>query len=99
MRLHLVDGTYGHIEQIPADPAAWSVPVRGADRIARALVEQREDALLYRALATLRTDVPLAERLDDVRFRGVPRRRFEAWCDAMDVRTLRSRPTRWAPEE
>lgn len=95
MRLHLVDGTYGHIEQIPADPAAWSVAVRGADRVARALVEQREDALLYRALATLRTDVPLAERLDDLRFRGVPRGRFEAWCDAMDVRTLRSRPTRW----
>ncbi|XXX76233.1 5'-3' exonuclease H3TH domain-containing protein [Sorangium sp. So ce134] len=89
-------GAYGHLERIPADPAAWSVTVRGADRVARALVEQREDALLYRTLATLRTDVPLAERLDDLRFRGVPRGRFEAWCDAMDVRTLRSRPTRWA---
>ncbi|KYG08988.1 5'-3' exonuclease [Sorangium cellulosum] len=88
-------GAYGHIERIPDDPAAWSVPVRGADRVARALVEQREDALLYRTLATLRTDVPLAERLDDLRFRGVPRGRFEAWCDAMDVRTLKSRPTRW----
>ncbi|WP_437569906.1 5'-3' exonuclease [Sorangium sp. So ce542] len=91
-------GAYGHIERIPDDPAAWSVPVRGAARVARALVEQREDALLYRTLATLRTDVPLAERLDDLRFRGVPRGRFEAWCDAMDVRTLKSRPTRWAPE-
>ncbi|WP_437952556.1 5'-3' exonuclease H3TH domain-containing protein [Sorangium sp. So ce296] len=88
-------GAYGHIERIPDDPAAWSVPVRGADRVARALVEQREDALLYRTLATLRTDVPLAERLDDLRFRGVPRGRFEAWCDALDVRTLKSRPTRW----
>ena len=88
-------GAYGHIEQIPDDPAAWSVAVRGADRIARALIEQREDALLYRTLATLRTDVPLAEGLDDLRFRGVPRDRFEAWCDAMDVRTLKARPTRW----
>ncbi|WP_437967025.1 hypothetical protein WMF04_47020 [Sorangium sp. So ce260] len=43
--------------------------------------------------------MPLAERLDDLRFRGVPRARFEAWCGAMDVRTLRSRPTRWAPED
>lgn len=90
-------GAYGHLEQIPDDPAAWSVAVRGADRIARALVEQREDALLYRTLATLRTDVPLAEGLDDLRFRGVPRDRFEAWSDAMDVRTLKARPTRWAP--
>ena len=92
-------GAYGHLEQIPDDPAAWSVPVRGADRIARALLEQREEALLYRTLATLRTDVPLAERLDDLRFRGVPRGRFEAWCDALGAHTLKGRPTRWAPEE
>ncbi|XXT18928.1 hypothetical protein WME94_52760 [Sorangium sp. So ce429] len=39
--------------------------------------------------------VPLAERLDDLRFRGVPRDRFEAWCDALGVRTLKGRPTRW----
>ncbi|AUX27066.1 5'-3' exonuclease [Sorangium cellulosum] len=89
-------GAYGHIERIPSDPAAWTVAVRGADRIARVLNEEREAALLYRRLATLRTDVPLAERLDDLRFRGVPRARFEAWCDAMDVRTLKRRPTRWA---
>jgi 5'-3' exonuclease len=89
-------GAYGHIERIPSDPAAWTVAVRGADRIARVLNEEREAALLYRRLATLRTDVPLAERLDDLRFRGVPRARFEAWCDAMDVRTLKGRPTRWA---
>lgn len=89
-------GAYGHIEQIPSDPAAWAVPVRGAAKVARVLNEQREEALLYRKLATLRTDVPLTERLDDVRFRGVPRDRFEAWCDAMDVRTLKGRPTRWA---
>ncbi|WP_437723857.1 hypothetical protein [Sorangium sp. So ce861] len=60
--------------------------------------ERTAAALHYRTLATLRTDVPLAERLNDLRFRGVPRGRFEAWCDAMDVRTLKSRPTRWAPE-
>lgn len=89
-------GAYGHIEQIPDDPRAWSVAVRGADKIARVLREQREEALLYRRLATLRTDVPLAEGLEDLRFRGVPRGRFEAWCDAIGARTLKARPTRWA---
>jgi 5'-3' exonuclease len=90
-------GAYGHIERIPSDPAAWTVAVRGADKIARTLAEHRQEALLYRQLATLVTDVPLAERLDDLRFRGVPRERYEAWCDAMDLRTLRGRPARWAP--
>jgi 5'-3' exonuclease len=89
-------GAYGHIERIPSDPRAWTVAVRGAEKVARVLAEQREEALLYRRLATLVTDVPLAERLGDLRFRGVPRERFEAWCDALDVRTLKARPSRWA---
>lgn len=89
-------GAYGHIEQIPDDPRAWSVAVRGADKIARVLREQRDEALLYRRLATLRTDVPLTEGLEDLRFQGVPRGRFEAWCDAIGARTLKARPTRWA---
>jgi hypothetical protein len=52
--------------------------------------------VLYRELATLVTDVPLAASLDDLRFRGVPRARFLAWCDAVGVDTLRDRPSRWA---
>ena len=54
------------------------------------------EALLYRKLATLVEDVPLAETLDDLRFRGVPRARFEAWCDELGVTTLKSTPKRWA---
>lgn len=89
-------GAYGHIEQIPDDPRSWKIAVRGAEKVARVLAEQREAALLYRRLATLSTEVPLAERLEDLRFQGVPRERFEAWCDAIGVRSLRTRPTRWA---
>ncbi len=62
--------SYGHLEQIPDDVADWQVKVRGAAGLAEVLREQREDALLYRRLATLRTDVPLAERLDDLRWKG-----------------------------
>jgi 5'-3' exonuclease len=90
-------GAYGHLENIPDDPRTWKVAVRGAEKVARVLAEHREEALLYRRLATLRTDVPLAEPLADLRFQGVPRERFEAWCDALEVRTLKARPTRWAP--
>jgi 5'-3' exonuclease len=64
-------GVYTHLEAIPDDPRAWSVKVRGADALAASLREHRDDALLFRRLATLRDDVPLVERLDDLRWRGV----------------------------
>lgn len=63
-------GAYEHLERIPADAAAWRIPVRGAAALAASYIEHRESAFLYRQLATLRTDVPLAESLDDLRWRG-----------------------------
>ncbi|HEX6813046.1 MAG TPA: 5'-3' exonuclease H3TH domain-containing protein [Planctomycetota bacterium] len=62
---------YGHLEQIPDDPAAWEVSVRGADALAASLAAHRAEARLYKQLATLRTDVPLAESLDELQWRGV----------------------------
>jgi 5'-3' exonuclease len=52
---------YGSIEAIPDNPSSWSVKVRGADRLAAVLEASREQAQLYKLLATLRRDVPLAE--------------------------------------
>jgi hypothetical protein len=63
-------GAYAHLEGIPDDPLAWSVKVRGADALAATLREHRDDALLFRRLATLREDVPLQESLGDLRWRG-----------------------------
>jgi len=63
-------GAYERLEAIPIDAAGWRVPVRGAPALAASLCENRADALLFRQLATLRTDVPLAESLDDLRWRG-----------------------------
>ena len=80
---------YGAIEKVPDDPETWSVKVRGAATLARNLAEQREDALLYKRLATLRTDVPLDEKLDDLRWRGADRPAMEAVCEKLgDGRTL-----------
>jgi len=62
---------YGRIDAIPDDPAAWEVKVRGARTLAANLREMRAEARLYRVLATLRTDVPLPESLEDLRWRGV----------------------------
>src|SRR3989442_1787666 len=54
-----------HLEQIPANPATWPA-VRQAQRLAATLGEHRADALLYRRLATLRTDAPIGT-LEDAR--------------------------------
>ncbi len=63
---------YRHIDAIPPSPTDWgALRVRGAERLAANLRERREDADLYRILATLRTDVPLRQDLSDLRWRGV----------------------------
>jgi 5'-3' exonuclease len=58
---------FTHLERIPADPRAWPKAVRGADRLAATLAAHRQEVMLYRTLATLRTDVPLPESLDELR--------------------------------
>src|SRR5437867_6769192 len=63
-------GRYAHLERIPARSTAWSVPVRGAARLAAALQENRDLALLFRTLATLRTDLPVFTDLEELRWRG-----------------------------
>ena len=59
-----------HLEMIPDDPALWPAGIRGAASKAGVLASGREAALLYRRLATLVHDVPLAESLEELRWRG-----------------------------
>jgi 5'-3' exonuclease len=91
---------YRHLEQVPGDPAAWPADIRGAGRLARELESGREAALLYRRLATLVSDVPLPGSLEDLRWRGIPRDRFAAWCAAVGagarLEALATRPARRA---
>lgn len=88
-------GAYEHIESIPTHATDWKVQPRGALQLATTLAARRKEALLYRKLATLVDDVPLAESLEDLELRGVPRARFEKWCDALDVARLKTVPKRW----
>jgi 5'-3' exonuclease len=88
-------GAYEHIENIPALPHHWSVKPRGALQLAATLAERRAEALEYRVLATLVDDVPLAETLEDLQWKGVPRARFEAWCDRVGATTVRTMVKRW----
>jgi 5'-3' exonuclease len=61
---------FGHLETIPADPAQWGLSAARGLRLAQSLADHPQEALLYRQLATLRIDVPLAESLADLEWRG-----------------------------
>ena len=87
---------YGHLEAIPEDPKSWTVRPRGAEKLAATLREHRKDALLYKKLATVVTDAPLKETLEQLAWAGVPRAPFERMCDRLGLTTLKSRPKRWA---
>lgn len=86
---------YTRLDQIPANEVDWSIPVRGAARLAASLRDNLEDALLFRELATLRRDVPLTETLEDLRWRGARRADFEALCDEFGFDSLKTRPHLW----
>ncbi|MCA9556053.1 MAG: flap endonuclease [Myxococcales bacterium] len=75
---------YPRLEDIPARPDQWTVKVRGALNLSAELEARREDALLYRRLATLRTDVPLKETLQDLEWRGPRPAELEAAAEALD---------------
>jgi 5'-3' exonuclease len=86
---------YGHLEKIPLDATLWDVKIRSADKLAETLRRHMGDALLYRFLAQLRTDVPLPDSLADLEWKGAPRARYEALCDELGFGRLKERPTRW----
>jgi 5'-3' exonuclease len=61
---------FGHIEAIPGDWREWRVNAAKASALARTLVEEREKALLFRRLATLRTDIALFGDVEELRVRS-----------------------------
>jgi 5'-3' exonuclease len=81
---------YEHLEHIPRLAADWKVSVRGALRLATTLVEERERALLFRHLATLRLDVPLGVDVDGLAWHG-PRDDFAVWCQRLAAPSLGER--------
>ncbi len=61
---------YAHLESIPADWRTWGVNAASPATLARTLDREREQALLFRTLATLRTDVPVFNSVDDLKWNG-----------------------------
>jgi 5'-3' exonuclease len=59
-----------HLESIPRDSREWRVNAAHASSLAATLCREWESALLFRKLATLRTDISLFEDVDELQWRG-----------------------------
>ena len=85
---------FGHLESIPEDPGRLGLPPGRASRLVASLAAHREEAFLYRALATLRNDVPIQEGLADLEWRGA-RAELEEICRELGDEGLLKRVTEW----
>jgi len=86
---------YGHLEAIPDEESQWTVVVRGATALATSLRAHREETSLFRRLATLRTDVPLGEGIEELRWRGALRAELTGLCREIGDERFVERVHRW----
>jgi 5'-3' exonuclease len=75
---------YVHLDAIPKNAADWDVTVRGADRLARNLVDGFDDAQIFLDLATLRKTLPVFDSVDELKWLG-PESQFFDLCARMNA--------------
>ena len=80
-----------HLEAIPLDYREWRVNVANAFALADALSRERDQAMLFRRLATLRTDISLFEDVDQMRWKG-PTDAFAPLAARLDAAVTEKRP-------
>jgi len=73
-----------HLESIPRDWRDWHVNVSSAASLAATLGREWDHAVLFRTLATLRTDIPLFEDVEQLRWKG-PVPGFDALAARLDA--------------
>ncbi|HEY3311099.1 MAG TPA: 5'-3' exonuclease H3TH domain-containing protein [Anaerolineales bacterium] len=85
---------YQHLEAIPEDHAQWGLGAARSLKLSESLRSQKENVLLFRRLATLRQDVPLPEKLQDLEWRGA-HDRLKSLCQELGETRLVDRIPRW----
>ena len=83
---------YAHLESIPTDWREWRVNAVNASALAHTLSQERDRALLFRTLATLRTDIALFDDVDELRWNG-PTPAFAALGARFDAAVTGTRRT------
>ena len=79
-----------HIESIPADCRDWRVNAANTSALADTLCREREHAMLFRTLATLRIDIPLFDDVDQLRWSG-PTPAFDSLAARLDAASTEKR--------
>jgi 5'-3' exonuclease len=82
-----------HLEAVPTDWREWRVNAFKASALAHTLASERESALLFRTLATLRTDIALFDDVEELRWRG-PKPGFDALGARLDSAITGTTPQR-----
>jgi len=90
---------FGHLESIPADWRDWHVIAARVSTLADTLSRERDQAMLFRTLATLRADIALFDDVDQLRWRG-PTPSFDELASRLDkaVTTTPSAAARRSPK-
>jgi 5'-3' exonuclease len=84
---------FHHLESIPKDCREWRVNAANASALAGTLCREWDHALLFRNLATLRTDINLFDDVEQLRWQG-PTPDFEKLAARLDAARIGSqRPT------
>ena len=81
---------FRHLEKITAAWREWQVNVTNAAALAGTLTRERDLALLFRTLATLRTDIALFDDVEQLRWNG-PTPAFEEVGLRLDAATTENR--------
>ena len=79
---------FSHIEQVPANSSDWDVRVTNPAALSETLQTRMNDALLFRDLATLRTDIAVFLDVEELRWRG-PTPDFEPLAAVLDANVKR----------
>ncbi len=85
---------YKHIEAIPNDPNKLGLGLGRATTLLENLQKNYKDALLFKELSTLRTDVPLKETLADLKWRGATPR-LKKVCKELGSESILERVKKW----
>jgi 5'-3' exonuclease len=85
---------YKHIESIPKDPGKLGLGLGRATTLVENLQKNYDDALLFRELSTLRTDVPLKENLSDLKWQGAYPR-LKKLCHELGEERIPERVKKW----
>jgi 5'-3' exonuclease len=80
---------FGHLEAIPEDWRQWGVNASSPAALALTLHQRRDDAMLFRTLATLRTDLELFDTVDQLQWTG-PTAAFADLAARFDAATVTS---------